>query len=344
MADNTANSLYRKQQGIAPITQSYEPVVVDWIKKAAAATGADPTVLLATAIQESGARLHPSAGDGGTSFGTFQFHRGGALANHPPEWASTYPSFLNRAQQFARYKVHHGKGAAAVQGPLDAGLYAKGVDGYMAQAAAILAKNGLTPPGKTRDRVAPKNNLNHDPTGDDLLAQLATTRIQGLLDSNAKLAGISAPLLRMPTPSPRASTVPSTTPAPTTVPKATPVGTPGGGWGGSRNLAQAMAAIGQRNGLSIASEKRSRRNTTSGNMSDHYQGNKTAYAYDLSNGSAPTPQMDATAAQIAAALGVKGWKGGVLNVNRGGYRYQVLYRTKVGGNHFNHVHVGVRKL
>jgi hypothetical protein len=84
--------------------------------------------------------------------------------------------------------------------------------------------------------------------------------------------------------------------------------------------------------------------TASGGISDHWTGSRTSYAYDLSNGSAPTPQMDKAATQIAAALGVPNWHGGVLNVNKGGYRYQVLYRTHVGGNHFNHVHVGVRKL
>jgi hypothetical protein len=52
--------------------------------------------------------------------------------------------------------------------------------------------------------------------------------------------------------------------------------------------------------------------------------------------------MDRTAAQIAAALGTPGWRGGVLNARCNGYRVQLLYRTNIGGNHFNHVHVGVR--
>jgi hypothetical protein len=28
----------------------------------------------------------------------------------------------------------------------------------------------------------------------------------------------------------------------------------------------------------------------------------------------------------------------------GGYRYQLIYRTYEGGNHFNHVHFGVRDI
>ncbi len=52
--------------------------------------------------------------------------------------------------------------------------------------------------------------------------------------------------------------------------------------------------------------------------------------------------MDRTASQIASLLGVPGWRGGVLNRTMNGYRVQLIYRSNVGGNHFNHVHVGVR--
>jgi hypothetical protein len=52
--------------------------------------------------------------------------------------------------------------------------------------------------------------------------------------------------------------------------------------------------------------------------------------------------MDRTAAQIANLLGVVGWSGGVLERRLNGYRVQLLYRTNVGGNHYNHVHVGSR--
>jgi len=31
-------------------------------------------------------------------------------------------------------------------------------------------------------------------------------------------------------------------------------------------------------------------------------------------------------------------------VRRNGYRIQVLYRTDVGGDHHNHIHVGVKKI
>lgn len=136
---------YRAQQGLKPdVSSSYSPdqQLITWIKQASSATGADPVALLATSLQESGGKLHGPAGDKGTSFGPFQFHIGGALANHPPSWASTYAAILNRATEFARLGVRGGRGAAAVQRPADPKLYAMGVDSLMGQAHAILEKMG----------------------------------------------------------------------------------------------------------------------------------------------------------------------------------------------------------
>lgn len=120
---------------------------------------------------------------------------------------------------------------------------------------------------------------------------------------------------------------------------------PGGGWGGSYNLAKGFAGIAKDLGLGVMSEKRERQHTASGGISDHWVGNKNAYAFDLSNGSSPTREMDAAARAIMARLGVRydGKSELVRNVNVGDYRVQVLYRTHVGGNHFNHIHVGVRR-
>jgi hypothetical protein len=120
---------------------------------------------------------------------------------------------------------------------------------------------------------------------------------------------------------------------------------PGGGWGGSYNIARSMMEIARGQGLSVMSEKRETKMTASGGVSDHWQGSKDAYAYDLSNGQSPTPEMDETARRLARLLGVNydGKSELVLTKTIGGYRYQILYRTSVGGNHFNHVHVGVRR-
>lgn len=117
-------------------------------------------------------------------------------------------------------------------------------------------------------------------------------------------------------------------------------------WGGSRGVAQQLAQIGLGLGLTATSEKRDRRNTSSGNPSDHWTGSKDAYAFDLSNGSRPTAEMDAAAKKIAARLGVK-WDGKSpleIRKNVNGFRVQVLYRTNTGGNHHDHIHLGVRRI
>jgi hypothetical protein len=64
----------------------------------------------------------------------------------------------------------------------------------------------------------------------------------------------------------------------------------------------------------------------------------------MSNGRSPTPQMDKLAADLARTFGIS-WSGsGLVNLTDGRYRYELIYRTKQGGNHFNHVHLGVKKL
>ena len=113
---------------------------------------------------------------------------------------------------------------------------------------------------------------------------------------------------------------------------------PGGEWGGSEAPVRRAIRVATDNRLTVTSTKREI--LSSG--SDHHVSQKMAFAADLSNGSSPTPQMDKTARQIAMALGHPGWRGGVLTTSQGAARAQLLWRTTVGGNHFNHVHFGVR--
>jgi putative peptidoglycan binding protein len=113
---------------------------------------------------------------------------------------------------------------------------------------------------------------------------------------------------------------------------------PGGDWGGSEAPVRRAIKIARANGLTVTSTKRSTLSTGS----DHHVSQTRAFAADLSNGSSPTPQMDRTAHQIAAALGRPSFRAGVLAVVSGPVRAQLLWRTHVGGNHFNHVHFGVR--
>ena len=114
---------------------------------------------------------------------------------------------------------------------------------------------------------------------------------------------------------------------------------PGGGWGGSKGVVYSLT---DQLGLTSTSEKRSRRSTKSGGVSDHWTGSRSAYARDMGG---TVAQMDAAAVRLARSLGIPYRKGQALEatVNRNGSRIQILYRTNTGGNHFDHIHVGVRR-
>jgi hypothetical protein len=118
---------------------------------------------------------------------------------------------------------------------------------------------------------------------------------------------------------------------------------PFGGWGGTEGPIGALAAAA---GLPAISVKRETRNTLSGGVSDHWVGCAQCFANDL--GTTP-PAGDAPASRIAGAIagpGYDGWgrTGGVLNLERCGIRFQLLWRTYVGGNHYDHIHIGARRV
>ena len=116
---------------------------------------------------------------------------------------------------------------------------------------------------------------------------------------------------------------------------------PIGSWGGTERPVEALARL---TGLPVTSAKRTRQLTASGGTSDHWVGCAKCFANDL--GTTP-PAGDALASRIASAIGGPGYAdwgktGGVLNVERCGIRFQLLWRTYVGGNHWNHIHIGAR--
>lgn len=117
---------------------------------------------------------------------------------------------------------------------------------------------------------------------------------------------------------------------------------PGGRNQGTENLAQALAAIALWDNPPLYISDGWGR-TWGSSRSDHHVGNTDAWAVDLAvrGIQAPTPQTEEAARRVASALGHPGWTGGDLKVTIGGYRFQVLW--KVAG-HFNHVHVGVKKV
>ena len=121
-----------------------------------------------------------------------------------------------------------------------------------------------------------------------------------------------------------------------TVATASAASVPAGAFMGSQAVAQSLAAIGHGLGLKTTSEKRQNANPFSGSRSDHDFGNKDAYAYDISDGSAPTPGMDKAALRIMHQLGFKSYRlkepintsRGVTTIAHGGHRFrvQVIYR------------------
>lgn len=120
-------------------------------------------------------------------------------------------------------------------------------------------------------------------------------------------------------------------------------------WAGTQAICEALSADFPTLGLQAISRKRDRRLTTGGSVSDHWTGNHEAYAIDWSNGGSPTPQMDQAAVNVMARLGrphngqAKLEYSGIHTINGLRVRVQVLYRTQVGGNHDNHVHLGVER-
>jgi len=117
---------------------------------------------------------------------------------------------------------------------------------------------------------------------------------------------------------------------------------PGGDWGGSYGPATTLAKLAERYGLQVTSTKRDTKLSASGLPSDHWVGSKNAYAYDVGGSVA---EMDRAAKAITQRLGIP-YNGGTLVGSKveNGLRYQILYRTDVGGNHYNHIHIGVKRV
>ena len=120
----------------------------------------------------------------------------------------------------------------------------------------------------------------------------------------------------------------------------------GGNWGGSMPKALQFLQWAQQTGYKPntagrwLSQKRSRQNTASGGVSDHWQGSSTAYGLDL--GVPNVAEGDKLLGNLMRYFGQPSYRGGSwLNINKGGYRYQIGWRTP---GHFDHIHVGVRKL
>jgi muramidase (phage lysozyme) len=127
-----------------------------------------------------------------------------------------------------------------------------------------------------------------------------------------------------------------------------------GNWAGSADKLQEVLPNGE---YAPSSEKRDRVKTKSGHVSDHYTGNPNAYAVDLGlNNTYGGDKSKANAAALATVNNVRRQEGKApfaswSQIPRGeysgttpdGYRVQVIWDSDVGGNHHDHIHVGVKK-
>ena len=123
----------------------------------------------------------------------------------------------------------------------------------------------------------------------------------------------------------------------------------GGNWGGSLPKLISLLPMGNWN---ASSQKRGRVHTKSGGMSDHYSGNSIAYAGDFGlNSTFKGDTNAATNFAVAVArnggANISSWQpyvGKHLTFNtQDGYRVQIIWQYNVGGNHYDHVHVGVKR-
>lgn len=110
-------------------------------------------------------------------------------------------------------------------------------------------------------------------------------------------------------------------------------------------IEQVVIPLAQKHGINVtvesvrAANARHSTMTLSGRRSDHKGPGDVAWAADMAGTKA---QMQALADELAAMFSIP-WNGsGAKSATSGVNRYQLLYRTMIGGNHYNHVHFGVR--
>lgn len=303
------------------------------------------TVLLATALAESGGRLD-AVGDNGNSGGPYQENSYGRGHGIPMTQRFDPVASTARAyREFSQLRADDpGQWAARAQRPADPVGYAAKVRALIPAAQGILRSGG---------RAAAQVGTQRASTALSPIAGGLTPASLKLVGNylraseQAVLAGQDPPdvmglVNRLQFSSPA---------TPSYAPAAASYGGPisplpnGGGWAGTQAPVSKLAEL---SGLKITSAKRSTKMTASGHPSDHWVGTKNGYANDLGwGGERPTPQSDAAASRIVSALGGPadwGKTGGVFNTTINGVRYQILYRTNTGGNHWNHIHVGARRV
>lgn len=92
--------------------------------------------------------------------------------------------------------------------------------------------------------------------------------------------------------------------------------------------------------LTIGTGSNHNRMTTTGNVSDHWDG----HGADIPASGATLTRLgrDALVAAGMKRSQANKVKGGAFTLNHGGRRVQIIFNSNIGGNHYNHLHVGIR--
>lgn len=92
--------------------------------------------------------------------------------------------------------------------------------------------------------------------------------------------------------------------------------------------------------LTIGTGSNHNRMTTDGNVSDHW----TGHAGDIPMSGAQLTHAGQTALILAGMSPAEAMKqtGGLFNLEVGGHRVQIIFNSMQGGNHFNHLHIGIK--
>ncbi len=168
-------------------------------------------------------------------------------------------------------------------------------------------------------------------------AAFTTTGTEADFASSPAMA-LVVPLAR---PAPTVTTLPS--PPPFVMPTSPDQWfAPSGRNQGTEGLADVLAKLALHDNAPLYVSETSGR-TTGGANSDHHASRTDSWAVDVAvrGIQQPTAATRTAAARIASALGEPNWTGGDLTKTVDGYRFQVLWLVP---DHFNHVHVGVRKV
>lgn len=119
----------------------------------------------------------------------------------------------------------------------------------------------------------------------------------------------------------------------------------GGNWGGSMGRALWFAKIANEYmGKNIvSSQKRPKKLTANGKVSDHYSGKNDSYAVDLEISGSKGDELLKHIMSLFANGKYSDYVGGEwFNKSIDGYRYQIGWKSD--SDHYDHIHVGVRKL